>query len=852
MYKFIMRRSVSFNKLRIVCLLFVVFELSFNCNAQTFSADGLKFTITSTAAPLTVSLNGPDVTDKTTFTGPLTIPTTVDYNGNTYAVTSIGGYAFQNCTLLTGNLTLPVGITSIGTCAFDHCSGLTGSLNLPSSLITLAGYAFRACTGFTGGITIPTNVTAIGDNAFLGCTGLDGTLTMPAGLLSIGVCAFQNCSKLNGPLAIPAGVTSIGVQAFDGCCGFTGSLNIPTGLTTINNYTFRNCSGLTGDLVIPNLVTSIGSNAFNGCTGFHGTLTIPSTATTIGTAAFANCSNLTGTLSLPAGLTVISANVFQNCKSLTGTLTLPSGITSIGTQAFDGCTGFTGQLNIPTGVTSIGGLAFRNCKGLTGSIVIPSGVTILSEYVFQSCEGLDGTLTLPDNVTDIRVDAFYRCIKLTGSLTLPSHLKTIGVQAFRECAFTGPLTIPDGVTTIEYSAFNGCKNFTGKLTIPESVTSIGNSTFNACEGLTGDLVIPSKVTTIDYNTFSNCKRLNSVTIPNTVTSINANAFYNCTSMLCTIPAGYSGMIAYAFTNTKGVWFSDKNPAFTPSDATNGIGIQTTYYIPEDDNSADAQGAGSIKALYQAKIISKKNTIRYYHLGLTTVSKPLATITSSKYGATTAGVSTLYVNFPAIVPSGLKAYYGKEVPSSDLVKIKSIDNTLSTANPSISSNVTKAVVPTKCGVVLMGDVVTNDTVFEAATVGSSTAFGSAIEPTGTAAEKGILSGSLTNINKSTITNGTVYTFGKGNISGVVGFYPYNGTTLNAHKAFLVKTAAMPSKDNQFILSIDDEDNQTTAISDVKDNDNAIDNAPYYNLQGVMIGKPTKSGIYIHKGKKIVIY
>jgi hypothetical protein len=153
---------------------------------------------------------------------------------------------------------------------------------------------------------------------------------------------------------------------------------------------------------------------------------------------------------------------------------------------------------------------------------------------------------------------------------------------------------------------------------------------------------------------------------------------------------------------------------------------------------------------------------------------------------------------------------------------------------------------------MGDVVTNDTVFEAATVGSSTAFGSAIEPTGTAAEKGILSGSLTNINKSTITNGTVYTFGTGKLSGVVGFYPYNGTTLNAHKAFLVKTAEMPSKDNQFILSIDDEDNQTTVISDVKDNGNAIDNAPYYNLQGIMVEKPTKSGIYIHKGKKIVIY
>jgi hypothetical protein len=834
--------------------LVLAFIASISCQAQTFTSNGLKYTVTSSTAPLTVSLNGPDVTDKTTYTGPLTVPATVDYNGNTYTVTSIVGYAFQNCASMTNStdLYLPDGIVSIGTCAFDACKGLTGSLHLPTSLTTLGSFAFRACTGLTGGITIPSGVTAIGDNAFLGCTGLDGTLSMPNGLLSIGTCAFKDCSKLNGSLAIPAGVTSIGVQAFDQCKGFTGSLTIPTGLTTINNYAFRNCSGLTGNLVIPSQVTSIGSNAFSGCTGFGGTLTIPSTATTIGTAAFANCTNLTGTLSLPAGLTVISANVFQNCKSLTGTLVLPSGITSIGTQAFDGCTGFTGHLDIPSGVTSIAGLAFRNCSGLTGSITIPSGVTILSDYVFQNCTGLNGTLTLPDNVTDIRVDAFYRCA-FTGSLELPSHLKTIGVQAFYQCAFTGPLNIPNGVTTIGYSAFNGCKNFSGKLTIPESVTSIGYSTFSGCEGLTGDLVIPSKVTTIDHNTFSDCTGLSSVTIPNTVTAINVDAFYNCTNMLCKIPEGYSGTIAYAFTNTKGVWFSDKNPAFTPSDATRGIGVQTTYYIPEDDNALDAQGAGSIKALYQAKIISTSNTIRYYHLGLKTVERNLATMTSSKYGSTSAGVATLYVNFPAIVPKGLKAYYGKEVPSSGVVRIKSIDNTLSTVAPSISNNVTTTIIPTKCGVVLMGDKVDNDTVFEAATVGTTTAFGTAIEPTGTAAEKGILSGSLTNINKSTVTGGTVYTFGTGTTSGVVGFYPYNGTTLGAHKAFLVKTTEMPSKDSSgLILSIDDSADEPTAISGISNDSNTKDNAPYYNLQGIRVKTPTQGGIYIHNGKKIVIY
>jgi hypothetical protein len=565
-------------------------------------------------------------------------------------------------------------------------------------------------------------------------------------------------------------------------------------------------------------------------------------------------------------MTTIAEAVFMNCRNLTGTLTLPSGVTSIGRQAFDGCSGFTGQMNIPAGVTSIGGYAFRKCSGLTGNIVIPDGVTIISNNVFESCTGLDGTLTLPKYATEVQTNAFYRCLKLTGPLTLPTTLKVIGIQAFRECAFTGPLTIPNGVTTIGYSAFNGCKNFSGKLTMPESVTSIGNSAFNACLGLTGDVTIPSKVTVLDFNTFSNCTHLNSVTIPNTVTAVNSAAFYNCTNMLCTVSEGYSGTIATAFTNTKGVWFNDKVPTFTPSDADNGLGIQTTYYIPEDDNAADAQADGSIKALYEAKIISTKTVyIRYYHLGLKTVSKPLADITIHNYGHTTAGVATLYVNFPALVPSGLRAFYGKEVKSAGAVYITSIDNTLnsSASIPSISKNVTSTVIPTRCPVVLMGDVIDNDTVFEAVTAGTLKSvtegttttfiktFGTAIEPTGTDAQKGILSGSLINIDKSTVTGGDVYTFGTGNNSGVVGFYPYNGTMLGAHKAYLLKTPEMLSKNNEYVLSIDNSSNQTDVISSTTLDPGTADNAPYYTLQGVRITKPIKGGIYIHNNKKIII-
>ena len=50
-------------------------------------------------------------------------------------VTSIGDYAFQNCSGLT-NITIPDSVTSIGNNAFYYCSGLT-SVTIPNSVTSI-------------------------------------------------------------------------------------------------------------------------------------------------------------------------------------------------------------------------------------------------------------------------------------------------------------------------------------------------------------------------------------------------------------------------------------------------------------------------------------------------------------------------------------------------------------------------------------------------------------------------------------------------------------------------------------------------------------------------------------------
>ena len=358
------------------------------------------------------------------------------------SLTNISNNAFENCSGLTGSLTIPNSVTMIGISAFSNCSGFTGSLTIPNSVYMIDRRAFINCSGFTGSLTIGNSVTTIGEAAFYGCTGFTGSLSIPNSVTTIGGGAFRDCTGLTGSLSIPNSVAEISSSAFQGCSGFTGSLTFGNSVTSIGRQAFYGCSGFSGTLTISNSVTYIGDNAFSGCSGFTGSLAIPDSVTTIGDWAFGNCSGFTGNLTIGHSVTSIGYCAFYNCSGLTGDLVIPNSVTRIGGSAFNNCSGLTGDLVIPNSVTSIGSSAFRNCSGLTGSLTIPNSVTSMGEYAFSGCSG-----------------------------------------------FTGNLTIPNSVTIIDYSAFSGCSGLTGTLTIPNSVTSIGQSAFMNCSGLSDVMLL---------------------------------------------------------------------------------------------------------------------------------------------------------------------------------------------------------------------------------------------------------------------------------------------------------------------------------------------------------------------------
>ena len=93
------------------------------------------------------------------YSGSITIPATVTYNGVAYSVTSIGGSAFRDCRSLT-TITLPEGVTSIGDYAFYSCS-ILNAITIPESVTSIGWDAFQLCNSLTA-ITLPQGVTSIG------------------------------------------------------------------------------------------------------------------------------------------------------------------------------------------------------------------------------------------------------------------------------------------------------------------------------------------------------------------------------------------------------------------------------------------------------------------------------------------------------------------------------------------------------------------------------------------------------------------------------------------------------------------------------------------------------------------
>ncbi|MBO7458417.1 MAG: leucine-rich repeat domain-containing protein, partial [Paludibacteraceae bacterium] len=252
------------------------------------------------------------------------IPSSVEYNAETYSVTGIAANAFYGCTDLT-SVTIPNSVEWIDEYAFYYCRGLT-SVTIPNSVTYIGDKAFEdvinivylgSATGSPWGAKC-INGYVDGDLVYrdntktylLGCSSAaTGEIIIPNSVTSIGDEAFQSCRDLTSVI-IPNSVTSIGDKAFQSCWSLT-SMTIPNSVTSIGDKAFQSCWRLTS-MTIPNSVTSIGESAFEYCDSLK-SITIPSSVTSIGDYAFCN-SGLEEIIVMPATTKIeVQMNAFYWC-----------------------------------------------------------------------------------------------------------------------------------------------------------------------------------------------------------------------------------------------------------------------------------------------------------------------------------------------------------------------------------------------------------------------------------------------------------------------------------------------------------------------------------------------------------
>lgn len=218
------------------------------------------------------------------YKGEIAIPETVEFEGDTYIVTSIEDKAFQINFGLT-SVTIPESVKSIGQSAFQGCTELV-SVTIPNSVTSINRQTFWMC-GKLGSIKIPESVTYIGVSAFAECIALS-SIDIPNSVSSIDKLAFYRCYSLT-EVTIPNSVTSLGNMVFKECTNLV-SVNIPNSLVSISQEAFEDCTSLSA-VIIPNSINTIDKKAFYNCKALT-TVTIGSGTNSIQSESFASCSEL--------------------------------------------------------------------------------------------------------------------------------------------------------------------------------------------------------------------------------------------------------------------------------------------------------------------------------------------------------------------------------------------------------------------------------------------------------------------------------------------------------------------------------------------------------------------------------
>ena len=496
-------------KIRILlCILATL--LSYNVSAHDFMVDGVCYNVISEEHKLcevTFFENESGSVKKNFYKDIVFVPETVEYGGESYYVSVIGGLAF-------------------------HMQDELLSVVMPGTIRTIKNSAFSSCRNIRS-IVIPANVTEIESNAFQALESLtylavdEGNKVYDSRKGCNAIIETGNNTLLFGcrTTVIPDGVEVVARDAFSIILpkgNETLSLDIPGSVKVINENAFSNCDWLSAVKLNEGL-EEIGHWAFNG-TSIE-SIVIPATVKKIEPSAFCN-TKLLKTIKVKRGNKVYDSR--KGCNAIVesatdcllqacSTTTIPDGIKIVGEHAFFRID--VKSVVLPASVQEIRKSAFFG-SGLQGKLVIPGNVKSIGQFAFTACSGID-ELVVEEGCETIGSSAFSLCTSLRRA-ELPSSLKHIGVGSVYVLVFDGC----DLLENIEIPEQNPYYISNGDAIIERStMTVVAGTGLGHCQIHIGRK--DHRPRKIAKGAFWGMSYMTAVWLPETLEEIEESAFYDC-------------------------------------------------------------------------------------------------------------------------------------------------------------------------------------------------------------------------------------------------------------------------------------------------------------------------------------
>lgn len=460
-------------------------------------------------------------------------------------VTSVGPYAFEDCTALQF-ARIGKGAATFSTHAFYNCSSLkeflcnvrsfsTGSLTADSNVFVgagasdgfsvvfeddatrIPGYLFYNCKNLTN-LTFGKGISSINSFAFAGCTGLKTLYIKSTKIDSTDPKIFTDAGKDSGgfTVEIAANVTKIPDNLFYSTDGnpYCTSVFADAGskLESIGSSAFFDCNRLESAYFANcSMLTYIHNAAFKGCTrlvsaDFSNCIKLQK----INSEAFANCMNLADfSINNDEAITNIGDKAFYNTLAIR-TMTIPESVREIGADAFG--LWVPQQIIYVLGKMSVGDFSSAPSSWPGNATVI---YTNLSWDVSKKQDGsIIAYYTVPDPAS---INTEY-CIFVVGEGEMIDFATQEGINWPRSSnndvrSTVTRVYVGDGITRIgnyNFAGFDKCV----EVQIGHDVQEIGKYAFR------DDIKVPefdlssakASLTNIDDGAFENCSGTSTVNL----------------------------------------------------------------------------------------------------------------------------------------------------------------------------------------------------------------------------------------------------------------------------------------------------------------------------------------------------